>query len=235
MNSFTQQLYLRHSGQVEAIRPRQRSLFESAEPRTGYGDRGLELSENPSLFRHPDPGNAPFASYPSAFLLQKMPDPTVQFPDFNARPGTGIPLRELPQSQPALVKGREKKVQSLDGIHDKSEKDIVQVQTDTKKPSLPASTPQPEIKPFSTRKTSRTESSHTVSPQLPQPDWLDNVRAAADTWFRQNTQPVIRVSIGRLEVHTTTAASAAPAKSSPPPRPRMSLEDYLNKQKNNGT
>jgi hypothetical protein len=44
--------------------------------------------------------------------------------------------------------------------------------------------------------------------------------------------PTIKVSIGRIEVKAVVQAPAQTTKSSPQPKPRLSLEDYLKKQDN---
>ncbi|GGA88712.1 hypothetical protein GCM10011511_09920 [Puia dinghuensis] len=45
---------------------------------------------------------------------------------------------------------------------------------------------------------------------------------------------IIRVSIGRIEVKTATPAPpAAPVRKKEPPKPRMSLEEFLSKRKSN--
>lgn len=84
-----------------------------------------------------------------------------------------------------------------------------------------------------TRNTSMV-SPNNISPRESEQDWLNELKTAANTWLQPETKPVIRVSIGRLEVRTNPKSQTATAKSSPPPQPRMSLEDYLNKQKNAG-
>jgi hypothetical protein len=44
--------------------------------------------------------------------------------------------------------------------------------------------------------------------------------------------PVVKVSIGRIEVKAVVQTPPQPAKSSPLPKPRMSLDEYLKKQDN---
>lgn len=44
--------------------------------------------------------------------------------------------------------------------------------------------------------------------------------------------PVIKISIGRIEVKAVVQTPSQPAKSSPAPKPRMSLDEYLKKQDN---
>lgn len=44
--------------------------------------------------------------------------------------------------------------------------------------------------------------------------------------------PIVKVSIGRIEVKAVVQTPSQPAKSNPPSKPRMSLDEYLKKQDN---
>jgi hypothetical protein len=79
-----------------------------------------------------------------------------------------------------------------------------------------------------------------IKPILPQNNfqkqennWLQQLKSAAEIYRQPVTPPTIKVNIGQLEVRTIVSTPAPTVKSSPPPKPRMSLEDFLNKQNRN--
>lgn len=63
--------------------------------------------------------------------------------------------------------------------------------------------------------------------------WLQNVRKTTDHLFNPPQAPVIKVTIGRIEVRALPASSPPSQRPQSVQKPQMSLEDYLKKQNNN--
>ena len=63
--------------------------------------------------------------------------------------------------------------------------------------------------------------------------WLRDIKQAAEPFFEPTPRPVIKVTIGRIEVRAIPTVSSPPRPQSAAPKPQMSLEDYLKKRNDN--
>lgn len=228
MSSFTDQLIQRHSGQSELVKPRQRSLFEPSEPRAGQSDWGMEKEEHnfsaqPNKEYRPDGTNERSLNF---FKPMSVTPEQGQESKFTGLPPEGTaPVFSITQDNNTF--------EALDlKSPDNYGKVKLEIQPLAEKSTVvPA---EPLIMSGNETRNASIASPNHISPREPERDWLNELKTAANTWLQPEAKPVVRVSIGRLEVRATPKTQIAPAKSSPPPKPRMSLEDYLNKQKNTG-
>lgn len=229
MSSFTQQLQLRHTGQSELVKPRQRSLFEPMDPHKGQLDMGFEVPKQIPPFQQPgkakllpgsvDPMHFQPINVAEHSFLENRPDQTVnnpvvdsqgQMPVITSRKAV-FPSLALPPILPQKPEMPGKEGSLREGLN--SHTNTTEVAGKQMPPVFPP----------------------LVSPRPPEfnNDWMQALKTAANTW-QAEAKPVIRVSIGRLEVRTQAPVPTIQSKSSPPPKPKMTLEDYLNKQNNNG-
>ena len=63
--------------------------------------------------------------------------------------------------------------------------------------------------------------------------WLRDIKQAAEPFFEPTPRPVIKVTIGRIEVRAIPTVSSPPRPQSAAPKPQMSLDDYLKKRNDN--
>lgn len=228
MSSFTQQLIQRHTGQPDLVAPRQRSLFEPTEPRAGQSDWGLEKEEY---------------NFSAQQNKEYVPDRTNEWPLNSFRPMPVAPEHRQESKFTSLPPEVAASVFSIPQNNNKSEaldlknpgnsrKEKLEIQPLAEKSTIVPT--EPLTMPGNETRNASMVSPNNISPREPERDWLNELKTAANTWLQPEAKPVIRVSIGRLEVRTNPKPQTPTTKSSPPPQPRMSLEDYLNKQKNTG-
>lgn len=63
--------------------------------------------------------------------------------------------------------------------------------------------------------------------------WLQDFKVASESFFNPSQAPVIKVTIGRIEVRAVTQTAPPIVKNTPAPKPRLTLEDYLKQQNSN--
>lgn len=61
-------------------------------------------------------------------------------------------------------------------------------------------------------------------------EWLKEAKTSSEQYLPEAEGPTIKISIGRIEVKAAAPSAPPPKKPRPAPKPRMSLEDYLNRQ-----
>lgn len=252
MSSFSQNLLARHNGQGLLVQPRTRGLFEPSTFPSQNFDPGLSRESIPAderlIAERPvhhtvHPGQDQGWEKKSENHQGRHPLENTGRTESNQSPGR--PLPPYPASLPRAEKNNDgwpepythRKL--VDNRPFEREKPVIP------KPYEEDSGTQDRVKPRKENGNADRERINQVEPAMkrfsPEPllqylsrtdrSWLREVRSAAEAYLQQNTAPVIKVSIGRIEVRASVQAPAqTPVRNSPPPRPRLTLEDYLNKQ-----
>ncbi len=255
MNSFSNAMMQRHLGQVEMVSPRPQGLYEPVQ-NTGIEnldqieqnltDKGQDVTPLPlneaKRSIHPPEVQTPYPPIAKEWPMQELVHPkidsrqtdpkTLQMPpplltsEFQA-PVPSIPLLITPAitQSPSVHNLNSQDIQEQK-TEQVAQRQLIQSQIERRiethlEPIMKTDNAVGMVQPAAAAINLESLTPFTEQFAVPLPK-MNHPPAA----------PVIRISIGRIEVKAVIQTPSQPVKSSPSPKPRMSLDEYLKKQDN---
>ena len=263
MNSFLDSLVSRHTGSISVVQPRLRGVFEQTQDTSNpfnndttfdlenkRKDTFNEINEDYSIIRE-QPFSAANKDYDfqdstkSARMPLDVQNPVNQ--SFQKQPFI------VPNVKPLTTNGADDivKINSNEAVNalktpmqQESVNAIFRQEEPIDsiiKPVLPVVEPiysvvkpiLPVVKPVLSATEILPNRQNVVPMRGSESSWLRDIKKASEPYFEPPPTPVIKVTIGRIEVRAMPTTSSPQRPPSAAPKPQMSLEDYLKKRNDN--